>query len=412
MANLKSKGIFPVILMIILLPLSIFADILGLQMSGWMTSLNDLKKEEDYLSEFYCIRLFSVWEIRNERFVKSWGLIPNEVNESRVLTIPCVRISSDSINLIPDLNLHDIIQDLIKQLELQKGSIIELNIERNQKSINGLAYSKFKKILSEFYKNGIKVNMVVEPQLMSEWNKNEWNAVDYMINEYVLMLYDYDKNSSKPHNPAPINNVENDIKRFLKINGNPRKIILGIPAYAYIWDIEKKDRQYLGSFWLEDEFPEYFFTSISVKSYILSWNEEGNVLLPKYLICNKEKEILNWDEEYDAFYFNIKRENKYYIVYFEDILSYCSKFELAEKYDLKGVSFWMLGREDRLLFDLINQVKKLNISSTKAKEYKIIKEQMKYKSRILFNQNEINDCRIEKQSKNSILSWKNYFFQF
>ena len=402
------------IFLLFLISIEARGDLLSLKLSGWVISESDLLREKELFPDLYCVRLFSVWEIKGEKGVKVWGITPTEFKDKNIFTVPCIKISSDSLNSIPDPGLSILAEDLINQLGLFAGKIIELNIERNLKSSRGLEFNKFKIFLSEFITRKIGVNMVVEPALMTEWTESEWREIDSMINEYILMLYDYDKNSLEPHNPAPIKKVKSDLERFLKLTIDPGKVILGIPTYAFIWSMEpeKGSRPYLGSLWLEDEFSEYFFTSISVKNYILSWSLSGEELVPDFLVCSPGGELICWSEDNGANYIYVKRGGGFYIIYYEDIQSYIEKFELAEEHNLKGVSFWLLGREDRLLTELVLQAETLEVKRFNSVQFQVLKKYFTNRSGLFFGDAPILDCNPIQRGSGNELIWKNYSSEY
>ncbi|MCK4667306.1 hypothetical protein KAU33_11180 [Candidatus Dependentiae bacterium] len=395
------------IVIVILFTSYAFGNIFSLEYSGWVTSQQYWEKVSKYKKFYKEIKFFSTWNINNGIVRKTWGIIPPSENPGKVKYIPCVKLNSRELNSLTKNQIRNLVKELTSKLQLKNCEIIELDIEREQGSKGGLDIKKCLSLIEELkLVNTIKVNFVVEPALIYEWSETDWAAIDKHINNYILMLYDYGKNQGKSQNPAPYKLVEEDIKMFLTRINKPKKINLGVPVYGFLWEEADDNSKYLGSLWLDTPLRNYFVPKYSISEYILSWEEKNDILSNRFLV-ETERNLVCWDKELKCFYFDIHRQEKCFKVYYEDVCSYLYKFTLANKYELNGICFWMLGREDILLYELISFRELPAILSKPKIRRMILFQYFHNKSIPKLNGKPILKSKIQiEENEQSIFTWK------
>lgn len=401
------------IVILILFSCCVFGDIFSLQYSGWVTSKEDWGKVSKHREFYKEIKFFSTWKITNGTAKKTWGIFPPSEKSCNVKYVPCIKLNSNELNRLNKNQIRNLVEELTSKLKLKNYEIIELDIEREQGSKIGLDLETCLSFIEELkLVNSIKVNFVVEPALIYEWTETEWEAIDKYINNYILMLYDYGKNQSKPQNPAPYKSVEEDIKMFLKRINKPKKINLGVSVYGFVWGEDGENYKYLGSLWMDTPLKNYFVPKYSISEYVMTWEKKNNVLSNRFLV-ETERNLVSWENELKCFHFDIHRKGKRYKVYYEDICSYLYKFTLADKYELNGICFWMLGREDNLLYEL-NSFKKLPAILSKPKIMTRILFQYFYNKSIpRLNGKPILKSKIHiVENKNPVFTWKDKSLAF
>jgi len=133
---------------------------------------------------------------------------------------------------------------------------------------------------------------------------------------------------------APINEVKKVIQYAVSVMP-PKKIIMGIPFYGYDWTLP-----YLP----KGEFAKSIGNEETVK------------------IAIAHKSMIKYDAIAQSPYFNyMYTDRAVHVVWFEDARSIKAKFNLASSFNLRGVSYWALGKPFTqnwtVLNDMFNVVK-------------------------------------------------------
>ena len=148
---------------------------------------------------------------------------------------------------------------------------------------------------------------------------------DYII----FMAYDQTSSSStKAGTVAGYNWVKNNVDKFLGQEGIAKeKLILGIPLYTRIWT--------------EDSSGKAVSKTVDMK--------DVDTVLPK----DVER---NWDDTLRQYYVEYQENGKTRKMWVEDIKSIREKLQIARDYDLAGVAFWEMDRQDDGLWKEINEI--------------------------------------------------------
>ncbi len=150
------------------------------------------------------------------------------------------------------------------------------------------------------------------------------------IGDFVtVMAYNQHGGATTPGPTASILWVEASIKTALQFIP-AEKISLGIPAYSTYWFTGTDD----------------VTGRVAVNSVGISY-EKMNALLQKYHVT------LQWDEkrQLNATVFEHNWLSEY--IFAEDALSFKAKYELAKKYQLRGISVFDLGTEDPQIWTVL-----------------------------------------------------------
>jgi spore germination protein len=127
---------------------------------------------------------------------------------------------------------------------------------------------------------------------------------------------------------APINEVEKVIKYAVTVI--PRnKIMMGMPFYGYDWSLPYVPK---------GEFAEAI------------GNEEAVVRAAKH------GAEIKFDRLAMSPYYNYTQAGINHVVWFEDARSVLAKYLLKQKYSLKGVSYWSLGKPFQQNFTVLESL--------------------------------------------------------
>lgn len=174
----------------------------------------------------------------------------------------------------------------------------------------------------------------------SDYQTGSWHgAHDYkahgeIVDYVIIMTYEWGWSGGPPYAVAPVDLVEDVIKYAVSVIP-PRKIFMGMPLYGYDWPLPYMP----GGRWAKRVSPQ-----------------EAIRLAARYGAA------ILYDYKVQAPHFNYTDENgTRHEVWFEDARSVQAKLLLANKYGLRGVSYWVLGssfpQNWAVLDDMFNIVK-------------------------------------------------------
>ncbi|NSL52018.1 glycosyl hydrolase family 18 protein [Calidifontibacillus erzurumensis] len=228
----------------------------------------------------------------------------------------------------------------------------ELNVDGINIDIEGLgpshrdSFTNFIKTLDSKLPAGKTLSIAVAP---NPWGTDkgwqgfyDYKALAQYADYLFVMTYDERGGGSKNHGPvASLSFIEKSINYALK-NVAPEKIVLGIPFYGRVWNMEDVND---------------------------TLNQNANPVLGESISLNKIPSLLNtydvtvvYDKSTESVKgtFTIKQGDPQfqlkswqpplkpgtYEVWFENETSLKAKLDLVRKYNLKGVGSWSLGQED------------------------------------------------------------------
>jgi len=148
-------------------------------------------------------------------------------------------------------------------------------------------------------------------------------AADYI----VIMAYDqYYRGSTSPGSVSGLSWTEEGIREFLSY-GIPRsKLILGVPLYVRVWQLDAS-----GS--LIDNRAVYYKD------------------IPD-LIAGKAPEI-TWDPQFGQYRVEYEEEGYRHVFWMEDEKTVTERIRLAKKHELAGIAFWRLGYDNEELWQTV-----------------------------------------------------------
>jgi len=185
-------------------------------------------------------------------------------------------------------------------------------------------YNQFlQRITSRVNEAGFLVSTSLAPkqsatQVGSWYEGHDYAAHGRIVNFVVIMTYEWGWSGGPPMAVAPIPQVRKVLDYAVTVI--PReKILMGAPLYGYDWTLP-----------------------------YIKGGPFAKVVTPKGAIelARREGVAIAYDTTAKAPYFRYyDDEGKEHIVWFEDARSMQAKFDLIKEYRLRGISYWVLGRE-------------------------------------------------------------------
>ena len=174
----------------------------------------------------------------------------------------------------------------------------------------------------------------------SDYQTGSWHgAHDYrahgeIVDFVIIMTYEWGWSGGPPYAVAPLNLVE-EVIRYAASVMPAKKIMMGIPLYGYDWTLPYVE----GGRWARRVSPQ-----------------EAIALAARY------GSTIQYDYNVQAPHFDyIDANGARHTVWFEDARSIRAKLLLANRYGLRGVSYWELGlsfpQNWAVLDDMFNIVK-------------------------------------------------------
>ncbi len=146
---------------------------------------------------------------------------------------------------------------------------------------------------------------------------HDYKAHGSIVDFVIIMTYEWGWSGGPPMAVAPINEVERVIRYATSVIP-PNKIMMGIPNYGYDWTLP--------------------YTPGAAFAKVVG-NEEA------IDIARDNRVNINYDDKSQSPFFNyFDKDRQKHVVWFEDARSIESKLKLANKYGLRGVSYWVLAK--------------------------------------------------------------------
>ena len=227
---------------------------------------------------------------------------------------------------------HEMLIEEIVRLA-QDGGYAGINID-----FENLAYSSnieedraaftsfIQELAEQVHANTLKLIISV-PGKMEDSSDNTWaypfdlrslgETADYL----QLMTYDEHGPWGEPGAVSGADWVE-ECLQYTTSQVNPKKLLIGLPAYGYDWDLTASD------------VPQGDYAAEGI-----SWKDFQTLL-------EKEDAEMNWDSSSQSPSLTYSTDGHAHKFWFENEESIRIKTALVQKYDLAGVSMWALGKED------------------------------------------------------------------
>jgi spore germination protein len=176
-------------------------------------------------------------------------------------------------------------------------------------------------VVESLHPHNYLVSTCLAPKLNAEQKGTLYEAHDYpahgrIVDFVILMTYEWGWSGGAPRAVAPLNEVNKVVSYALSVIP-PQKIMLGMPLYGYDWTLP----YVIGNKWAP---------TISAKEAVNRAYKYG-------------AEIKYDDESQSPYYNYYDEEKREHVVWYEDARSVQAKFNLVKTYQLRGVSYWVLG---------------------------------------------------------------------
>lgn len=239
-------------------------------------------------------------------------------------------------------NKHDESDAILKNAQIRNKAIANLVKLVQEKPVDGINIDF--ELLKPEHKDGLIAFMAELYPQMQKLNKTVFISVfpkvdiasdvtaayDYPAlaknSDYLqVMLYDQHWGTSTPGPIAAIDWVEKNIQTAIQQVGDPKKVVIGIPAYGYDW-------------------PDKQRTKAETVTYTQAKDR-----------AQKNGAQIIWDEGSKAPHYKYDTHE----VWFENAESSKWKLELVKKHNVAGIAIWRLGQEDPAIWDVISDMIKL-----------------------------------------------------
>lgn len=140
--------------------------------------------------------------------------------------------------------------------------------------------------------------------------------------DYVqIMTYDNHWSTSEPGAIAPVDWYEKNIQYAIEHCGGANKVLVGVSAYGYDWDVKAKKGE--------------------------------TVTYPDAIVLAERKGVkVQYDETAQAPYFKYDGHE----VWFENDKSIAAKLQIVAKYNPAGIAIWRLGQEQPEIWQAVDKI--------------------------------------------------------
>ena len=292
--------------------------------------------------------------LHSDRLIELSNLVHN--NNDSQFEITLVQFEADTIvKIVNNPEAHQNLIDSIDSILLSAPvSGINIDIEYDGTVTNKLRdnfASMIEKISQHLTNKFDEVTLSIDMYASASNNKQIWDVprIAQTVDYVVVMAYDFHRRSSPQAGPvAPLfggkDKWDTDIHQHLReyLRYMPReKILLGIPFYGYGWQTESHSPQ-------SNSYPDTGFTATYSYVQNLFLDQEVNNLQT------------GWDDTALCPYVSYEKDDKIFMIYYEDKTSISYKVEYVKQLDLAGVAIWAIGyeKDSRELWDVIRLVAK------------------------------------------------------
>lgn len=270
-------------------------------------------------------------EARNHR-IAPLMVITNFANGNFDTTLVDTILKDESIQ-------NTLIGSIIYILKTKGYYGVNIDFERISPENRQLYNDFLRRVVAALHPLGYIVSTALAPK-PSDYQTGAWHgAHDYaahgeIVDFVIIMTYEWGWSGGPPYAVAPVDLVEQVIKYAVSVIPS-RKIIMGMPLYGYDWPLPYVP----GGKWAKRVSPQQALTIAAERGAEILFNQQTMSPTFKYYDDN-----------------GIQHE-----VWFEDARSVQAKLLLVNKYDLRGVSYWLLGlsfpQNWLILDDMFNIVK-------------------------------------------------------
>jgi len=263
----------------------------------------------------------------------------------------------DVMPLIHNPGFHqDMLHDLLSSDIARRRAIESILDECNMYGYSGMQFDfenlsmNDKELFTRFYQEAanalhqgdfmISVAVVHRPAKFPgptkyfKWLYKNWRAGYDLkalsdIGDFIsVMAYSQHTRRTTPGPNAGVPWVKQNLAYFLK-SVPPEKLSLGIPVVSQHWRTEQDDEQYLAN----------------ARSWSKSLSYREAVSL-----AERYNARIQWLDDQQVPYTFFENGGLFEYVFFEDAKSFQAKLDLVNSYKLRGISVWVIGREDEAIW--------------------------------------------------------------
>ncbi len=206
----------------------------------------------------------------------------------------------------------------------QKGyRSLNIDFERIPPEDRQLYNNFLRRVMDRMRPQGYLVSTALAPKpedlQTGAWHgAHDYRAHGEIVDFSIIMTYEWGWSGGPPFAVAPINLVR-DVIEFAASVMPSRKIMMGIPLYGYDWTLPYTP----GGRWARRISPQ-----------------QAIALAARY------NTSIRFNEQYQSPFFNYTADDgSRHEVWFEDARSVDAKFRLVNEFNLRGVSYWVLGQQ-------------------------------------------------------------------
>ncbi len=226
--------------------------------------------------------------------------------------------------ILKDTAVQDtLINNMIQTMRTKGYYGVNIDFERISPE-NAERYNDFlRRVVAALHPAGFVVSTALAPKNSASQTGTWHGAHDYkahgeIVDFVIIMTYEWGWSGGPPYAVAPVDLVEEVLRYAVSVIPS-RKILMGMPLYGYDWMLPFMP----GGKWAKRLSPQDALKLAAQVGANISYNEQTQAPTFKYYDSN-----------------SVQHE-----VWFEDARSVRAKLLLVNKYDLRGVSYWLLGLE-------------------------------------------------------------------
>lgn len=257
--------------------------------------------------------------LAHENHLQVWAMLDN------------VNIPVDTLAILSDTKIRFRIEEnLISNALLLGVDGINVDLEAITEQM-ATHYIQFLRELSILCRREGLVLSVDNP-MPQAWNAYYKMGVQAEFVDYVILMgYDEHWSGGEPGSTASYNFVKSGIELAL-LEVPKERLINGIPWYTRVWSCENEENYAIGMNELASRLSSGEMTDLEV----------------------------TWLEEEQQNYITFLENGKQYQVWAEDLQSMQWKLDLAQEYNLAGISCWKLGFETQQVWNMLSKWKSEN----------------------------------------------------
>lgn len=216
-----------------------------------------------------------------------------------------------------------LIANMIQTMRTKGYYGVNIDFERISPQNRELYNNFLRRVVAALHPLGYVVSTALAPKssevLTGTWHgAHDYRAHGEIVDFVIIMTYEWGWSGGPPYAVAPIDLVE-DVIRYAASVIPSRKIMMGMPLYGYDWMLPFMP----GGKWAKRLSPQEALALAAREGATIRFDAQTQSPTFKY-------------------YDNNRVEHE---VWFEDARSVRAKLLLVNKYDLRGVSYWLLGLE-------------------------------------------------------------------